>query len=100
MELQQPDNADGGEDTPLHGAQFLTTVRKNVSELKRRVDALQMKQEEVQQGQETISSEFRKLNGLVSLFGNDVNEVKHQRTQGQPQVALGWATGFAQHSTQ
>ena len=100
MELQQPDNADEGQDTPLHGAQFLTTVRKNVSELKRRVDALHTKQEEVQQGQETILSELRKLSGLVSLLGNDVNEVKRQRTQGQPQVALGWPMGFTQHWTQ
>ena len=100
MKLQQPDNADEGEDTPLHGAQPLTTVRKNVSELKRRVDALHTKQEEVQQGQETILSELRKLNGLVSSLGNDVNEVKHQRTQDQPQVALGWPMGFTQHSTQ
>ena len=76
MELQQPDNADEGQDTPLHGAQFLTAVRKTVSELKRRVDALHTKQEEVQQGQETILSELRKLNGLVSSLGNDVNEVK------------------------
>ena len=99
MELQQPDNADEGEDTPLHGAQFLTAVRKNVSELKRRVDALHTKQEEVQQGQVTILSELRKLNGLVSSLGNEVNEVKRQRTQGQPRVALGWPMGFTQHST-
>ena len=82
MELQQPDNGDEGEVTPLHGAQFLTTVRKNVSEWKQRVDALHRKQEEVQQGQETILSELRRLNGLVSSLCNDVNEVKRQRTQG------------------
>ena len=33
MELQQPDNAEEGEDTPLHGAQFPTTVGKKVSVL-------------------------------------------------------------------
>ena len=52
--------------TPPHGAGLLTTVRKNPSELKRQVDALHTKQEEVQQGQETILSQLRTFNGLVS----------------------------------
>ena len=46
-----------------------------MSKLKRQVDALHTKQEEVQQGQETILSELKKRNGLVSSLGNDVNEV-------------------------
>ena len=66
MKLQQPDNADERQNTPPQDAQFLTTVRKKTSELTRRVDALHTKQEEVQQGQETILWQLRILNGLVS----------------------------------
>ena len=99
MKLQQPDNAEEGQDTALHGAEFLTTVRKNVTEWKRRTDALHRKEEEVQQGQETILSELRKLNGLVSSLVNDVNEVKRQRTQGQRQLALRWPMGPTRPST-
>ena len=53
------------------------------------MDALHTKQEEVQQGQETILSELRNLNGLVSSLGNDSNEVKRQRTTGSTWVAHG-----------